>query len=238
MSLSADAIASNLASVRARMAAAAAAAGRDAEEIRLIAVSKKMSADDVAAAIAAGQNSFGENTLQDAASKQASIDTSVTDWHFIGHLQSNKAKLVAQSFDWLHTLDSPQLAKRLSDNRPDPTGPLRVLLQVNIARDPAKYGLLPEAVFGMTDELLQAGYPGIALCGLMTIGLRQTSDQQRRAEFAALRELAVECARRFGDEYFTELSMGMSDDFEIAILEGATMIRVGSAIFGPRPAPV
>jgi len=90
----------------------------------------------------------------------------------------------------------------------------------------------------MTEELLQAGYPGIALRGLMTIGLRQASDQQRRAEFVALRELAVECARRFGDEYFTELSMGMSDDFEIAILEGATMIRVGSAIFGPRPAPV
>ena len=238
MSLSPTAIAGNLAAVRARITAAAAAVGRDAAKIRLIAVSKKMSPEDVSAAIAAGQHRFGENTLQDAARKQASMQTPDTEWHFIGHLQSNKAKAVAHSFDWLHTLDSLKLARRLSEHRPVSTSPLQVLLQVNVARDPAKFGLLPEAVVELSDQLLEANYPGIKLCGLMTIGLRGASDPQRRAEFVALRELAEECAERFGTEYFTELSMGMSEDFELAIREGATMVRVGSAIFGPRAGPV
>ncbi|NNJ93230.1 MAG: YggS family pyridoxal phosphate-dependent enzyme [Halobacteria archaeon] len=235
MSLSADAIAGNIRSVRERIQGAASAAGRDAAEIRLIAVSKQMPARSVVAAIAAGQQSFGENAVQDAATRQALIDAPGTDWHFIGHLQSNKAKAVAGHFDWLHTLDSIRLAKRLSDSRPDAAGPLRVLLQVNVARDPDKFGLVPDAVYGVTEDLLQAGHPGIELCGLMTIGQRRATEHQRRAEFIALRELAADCADRFGARYFTELSMGMSDDFETAIEEGATMVRVGSAIFGPRP---
>jgi pyridoxal phosphate enzyme (YggS family) len=235
MSLSADAIARNIRSVRERIRTAATAVGRETADIRLVAVSKKMSAECIAAAIAAGQQSFGENTLQDAETKQALIDEPGTDWHFIGHLQSNKAKAVAANFDWLHTLDNLKLAKRLSDNRPDPARPLRVLLQVNIARDPDKFGLMPDAVYGMTEDLLQAGHPGIRLCGLMTIGQRRATLSERRAEFSALRGLAANCADRFGTRYFNELSMGMSDDFEAAIEEGATMIRVGSAIFGPRP---
>ncbi|MGB5259611.1 MAG: YggS family pyridoxal phosphate-dependent enzyme [Gammaproteobacteria bacterium] len=235
MSLSADAIARNIQSVRERIHAAAAAVGRETADIRLIAVSKYMPAQCIAAAIAAGQRSFGENTLQDAATKQALIDEPGTDWHFIGHLQSNKAKAVAMHFDWLHTLDSLKLAKRLSDNRPDPARPLHVLLQVNIARDPAKFGLMPDAIYELTEGLLQAGYPGIELCGLMTIGQRRATLSQRCAEFSALRDLAAKCADRFGTRYFNELSMGMSGDFETAIKEGATMVRVGSAIFGPRP---
>ena len=147
-----------------------------------------------------------------------------------------KAKVVARHFDWLHTLDSLKLAQRLSDHRPESAKPLRVLLQVNVARDPDKFGLLPDAAFGMTEALLDSAHPGIELCGLMTIGQRRATDEQRRVEFSALRELADSCAERFGTQYFTELSMGMSDDFATAIEEGATMIRVGSAIFGPRPA--
>ena len=235
MSLSADAIAGNLRAVRERIRCAAGTAGRNAADIRLIAVSKQMPAESIAAAIAAGHRSFGENTLQDATTKQALIDAPGIDWHFIGHLQSNKAKDVARHFDWLHTLDSTRLAKRLSDNRPDAARPLRVLLQVNVARDPDKFGLMPDAVYRMTEDLLLAAHPGIELCGLMTIGQRTATEQQRRAEFIALREHAADCADRFGARYFAELSMGMSNDFETAIEEGATMVRVGSAIFGPRP---
>ena len=149
-------------------------------------------------------------------------------------LESTDHSIDSSHFDWLHTLHSAKLARRLSDHRPGSAEPLRVLLQVNVARDPDKFGLPPDAVFDMAETLLQADYPGIALRGLMTIGQRRASDDQRRAEFSMLRKLADDCTDRFGARYFTELSMGMSEDFEIAIEEGATMIRVGSAIFGPR----
>jgi pyridoxal phosphate enzyme (YggS family) len=234
MPLSADKIQQNIAVIRERIYQAAAASGRAVDDIRLIAVSKKMPADSVVAAIAAGQHCFGENTLQDAATKQALIDDPANEWHFIGHLQTNKARTVASCFDWLHTLDSLKLAKKLSASRPASSEAIKVLLQVNIASDPDKRGLAPDSVFGLVEELLQADYPGIDLRGLMTIGQRQATADQRRTEFAALRELGTDCAARFGAQFFGELSMGMSDDFEAAITEGATMVRVGSAIFGAR----
>jgi pyridoxal phosphate enzyme (YggS family) len=229
-----DAIAGNIERIRQRMDAAARTAGRSPDEIRLVAVSKRMPPESVAAAIAAGHRCFGENTLQDAMTKQQLIDDPAIEWHFIGHLQSNKAGAVAESFDWLHTLDSVKLAKKLAAHRPQQAAPLGVLLQVNIARDPAKYGLMPDAVADVTDTLLSTALPGIRLQGLMTIGQQGADDSQRRAEFAALRELAADCATRFGPQHFSELSMGMSDDFELAIAEGATMVRVGSSIFGSR----
>ena len=225
----------NIDTVHARMHAAAASSGRRMEDIRLVAVSKQMPVDSITAALAAGQRCFGENTLQEALAKQALLEDRDIEWHFIGHLQSNKAKNLAARFDWLHTLDSPKLAGRLSDNRPAGTDPLGVLLQVNVARDPHKYGLLPEAVTAMAEQLLTGNYPGIELRGLMTIGQRNATDDQRRTEFAALRKLGENCAARFGSRHFSELSMGMSNDYELAIAEGATMVRVGSGIFGPRP---
>ena len=234
MPLSASAIRQNIDAVRERIRQTAAAAGRQADEIRLIAVSKKMPAESVAAAIAAGQRCFGENTLQDAATKQSQIDDPATEWHFIGHLQSNKARAVAGHFDWLHTLDSLKLAGRVSAARPTDRDPLKALLQVNIAGDPQKHGLAPDAVFNLVEGLLAADNPGIDLRGLMTIGQRIATTDERRSEFAALRTLAEDCAQRFGERHFAELSMGMSDDFELAISEGATMVRVGSAIFGAR----
>ena len=234
MPLSASAIRQNIDAVRERIHQAAAAAGRQADEVRLIAVTKKMPPESVAAAIDAGQRCFGENTLQDAATKQALIDDPANEWHFIGHLQSNKARAIGEHFDWLHTLDSLKLAGRVSAARPADMDPLKVLLQVNIAGDPHKYGLTADAVFALVEGLLAADNPGIELRGLMTIGQRAATTDQRRAEFIALRTLAEECAQRFGKRRFTELSMGMSDDFELAISEGATMVRVGSAIFGPR----
>jgi pyridoxal phosphate enzyme (YggS family) len=227
-------ISSNLNAIRRRIQHAAATSGRDPDTIRLIAVSKYMPPVYVRQALLAGQHCFGENTLQDAQSKQALMDDPATEWHFIGHLQSNKAKHIPGNFDWLHTLDSLKLAKRLSDAATSATA-LRVLLQVNIADDPDKFGLPAATLFQFIDDLLRAGLSGIQLRGLMMIGHRDATVTQRRRDFSALYELGHKCAERFGAELFREYSMGMSGDFEDAIAEGATMIRVGSAIFGPRP---
>jgi pyridoxal phosphate enzyme (YggS family) len=235
MSLSASDIRINLGSVRERMRIAASAAGRNADDIRLVAVTKYMPPEYVQAAMSAGQHCFGENTLQDAFSKQALLDNPLNEWHFIGHLQSNKAKLIAVNFAWLHTLDSLKLANKLSASATPSQHTLNVLLQVNIANDPDKYGLPAASVYPFVEDLLEARLTGIRLRGLMTIGRRNDSLDQTRANFSALRKMAEACAERFDAQHFSELSMGMSNDFEIAIAEGATMIRVGSSIFGQRP---
>jgi pyridoxal phosphate enzyme (YggS family) len=235
MPLTTAEIRQNLEATRARIHAAAQVSGRTADDIRLIAVSKKMPSASVVSAIAAGQHCFGENTLQDTKTRQALIDDPGNEWHFIGHLQTNKARTVAGEFDWLHTLDSLKLASKLCAGTTDRTGALKVLVQVNVAHDPDKHGLQTVSLYRFIDELLRANLSGISLQGLMTIGHRSAMPDQRRTEFATLRELGMQCATRFGTEYFRELSMGMSDDFELAIIEGATMVRVGSAIFGERP---
>lgn len=217
------------------MRIAASAAGRNVDDIRLVAVTKYMPPEYVQAAMSAGQHCFGENTLQDALSKHALLDNPLNEWHFIGHLQSNKAKLIPVNFAWLHTLDSLKLARKLSASATRSERTLNVLLQVNIANDPDKYGLPSASVYPFVEDLLEAGLSGIRLRGLMTIGRRNESLDHARVNFAALRKLAEACAERFDDHHFTEISMGMSNDFEIAIAEGATMIRVGSSIFGQRP---
>ena len=237
MSLSSSDIENNLVSIRERMRIAAAEAGRDANDIRLVAVSKYMPPEYVQAAMAAGHHCFGENTLQDAHRKQKLLDDPLNEWHFIGHLQSNKAKAIPGKFAWLHTLDSIKLANKLSASAIHSGKTLNVLLQVNIAHDPDKFGLPAESVYPFVEELLHAGLTGIRLRGLMTIGHRHASRGEARATFTALRELAESCAQRFDAQHFSELSMGMSNDFELAIAEGATLIRVGSSIFGQRPAP-
>jgi pyridoxal phosphate enzyme (YggS family) len=234
MSSSTANISANLDAIRQRIRHAAETSGRDPGSIRLVAVSKYMPEDYVRQAMLAGQRCFGENTLQDAQSKQPLIDNPATEWHFIGHLQSNKAKHIPGNFDWLHTLDSLKLAKRLAAAT-SPATTLRVLLQVNIANDPDKFGLPASGLFRFIDELLQAGLSGIQLRGLMMIGHRDATVAERRKDFSALFELGQNCATRFGTELFSEYSMGMSGDSEDAIAEGATMIRVGTAIFGPRP---
>lgn len=236
VSLSASDIRNNLASVRERMRLAATAAGRDVNDIRLVAVTKYMPPEYVQAAMSAGQHCFGENTLQDAGSKQMLLEDPLNEWHFIGHLQSNKAKSIPANFAWLHTLDSLKLAGKLSASARRSDSTLNILLQVNIASDPDKFGLPVDSVSAFVEDLLHAGLAGIHLRGLMTIGRRHASPDETRANFAALRKLGEACAERFGAHRFSELSMGMSNDFEIAIAEGATMIRVGSSIFGQRPA--
>ena len=236
MSVSTSTIKINLENIRERMRIAATEAERNIDDIRLIAVTKYMPPEYVQAAMSAGQHCFGENTLQDAHSKQILLDDPANEWHFIGHLQSNKANSVAVNFTWLHTLDSLKLANKLSASATRSRSTLNVLLQVNIASDPDKFGLQAASIYPFIDDLLDAGLTGIRLRGLMTIGRRNDSLDQTRATFAALRKLSEACAQRFDAHRFSELSMGMSNDFEVAIAEGATMIRVGSAIFGQRPA--
>lgn len=226
----------NLEEVRERIRHAAAGAGRRAEEIRLIAVSKTMTAEQVRQAMAAGQHCFGESTVQDARTKQVLIDDPANEWHFIGHLQTNKAKYLPGNFCWLHTLDNLKLAQSLATRASRAGSVLNVLLQVNIAADPGKYGLPATALFRFAEALLAGDMAGIRVQGLMTIGRRVASPAERRRDFSGLRELGNACALRFGAERFSELSMGMSGDFEAAIAEGATMVRIGSAIFGARPA--
>lgn len=234
MTTSAEQLAHNLHVVRRRIAAAAGKAGRDPGEIRLIAASKTMPAGQVAQAMTAGQQDFGENYLQELLDKQELLGDRQPEWHFIGHLQSNKAKQAAGRFAWLHTLDNLRLAEKLSAAVPSAQQALNVLLQVNVANDPSKYGLMTDQVLPFAETLLNSSLPGIRLRGLMTIGRQAASRDERRAEFINLRELAGACGRSLGAGYFTELSMGMSDDFEMAIEEGATMVRIGSLIFGAR----
>lgn len=227
-------IAHNLAQVRAGIATAAAAVGRKPEEIRLIAVSKTLPPAYVAAAVAAGLGDFGENTLQDALTKIPAFADQPLTWHFIGHLQSNKAKLIPGNFAWLHSLDSASLAQRLSRVAPETGAPLQTLIEVNITRDAKKHGVLAEALFPLLDELLRAPLPGIALRGLMAIGPYPAGDAELRRAFAAVRKLRDTAAQRYSLPGFTELSLGMSGDYAAAIREGSTMVRIGTALFGAR----
>lgn len=227
-------IADNLARVRDAVAAAAAAAGRDPGAVRLIAVSKTHGVEALEAAIAADQRVFGESTVQEARAKLAHFAGRGLEWHFIGHLQSNKARFVPDSFAWLHSLDSLRLAQRLSRFADSAATPLNVLIEVNLAQDPRKHGVAPAGVFDLIEQLLVVPPPGLVLRGLMTIAPWPAAEPETRRTFAALRRLRDECVARFALPAFTELSMGMSGDFVEAIKEGSTMIRVGSAIFGER----
>jgi pyridoxal phosphate enzyme (YggS family) len=228
------AIRANLVAVREHIRQTADSVGRNPGDILLIAVSKQVASADIICAIDAGQRIFGESTVQDARSKLPLMQDPALEWHFIGHLQTNKAPHIPGNFAWLHTLDSLKLARKLSGHAEDSEVVVNTLLQVNIAEDPDKFGIPPGSVFTFVDELLKAGLKGIRLRGLMTIGRRGASVSECHRAFSGLRDLRDACAMRFGNEMFRELSMGMSGDYEIAIVEGSTMVRVGSAIFGDR----
>jgi hypothetical protein len=225
-------IAANLEHVRTRIAAAAAQAGRAADDITLIAVSKTHPAQAVAAARRAGQLVFGESTTREALPKIAALHAPDLAWHFVGHLQSNKARFIPGNFQWLHSLHSVTLAQRLA--RQAPQAALNALIEVNITGDAAKHGIAPAELPVLVDALLKENLPALALRGLMTIGPHPASETESREAFACLRALRDDCVARFALPDFTELSMGMSGDYEAAIKEGATMLRIGSAIFGKR----
>ncbi len=226
-------ITNNLQTVRKRVAAAAVATGRDPSEVMLLAVSKGQPMSAIRRAVAAGQRDFGENYLQDAIAKIDGLANPDLSWHFIGHLQSNKTREVAARFAWVHTVDSVRIARRLSDQRPPEAAPLNICLQVRIGDETTKFGVQP----GQARELAAAVKPlgGVRLRGLMCIPPPAPDPTMQRAQFARLRTL-YETLRDDGFEMDT-LSMGMSADLEAAIAEGATIVRVGTAIFGRREVP-
>jgi PLP dependent protein len=221
-----------LQSVRARITRAAEAAGRDPQSVRLLAVSKLQPASMVRAVSAAGQREFGENYVQEGIDKiEALADVPGLGWHFIGQLQGNKTREVAERFDWVHTVDRERIAARLSAQRPHHAPPLQVLLQVSLAEEPGKGGVTAGQVPALAGVV--SALPGLRLRGLMCIPPPVADPQAQRVPFRQLREL-LEQLNAAGHALDT-LSMGMSDDLEAAVLEGSTLVRVGTAIFGPRP---
>jgi pyridoxal phosphate enzyme (YggS family) len=224
-------IALNLQAVHARIAAACAQAGRNPTQVALLAVSKFQPAEAVRAAYAAGQRAFGENYVQEGVDKIAAlVGLPGLEWHCIGPLQSNKTRLVAEHFDWAHGVDRLKIAERLSAQRPAGKPPLNVCIQVNIDGGASKSGVAPAGALALAQAV--HGLPGLRLRGLMTIP-DPAPPAQMRAVHARARQL-LDALRAAGLPLDT-LSMGMSADLEAAIAEGATLVRVGTAIFGERP---
>ena len=223
--------------VRERVARACAAAGRDVQGVTLLAVSKTQPAQAVREALAAGQQAFGENYVQEALEKIGELAEwrSRLQWHLIGPLQSNKTRLVAEAFDWVHTVDRLKIAQRLSEQRPPRLGPLQVCLQVNVSGEASKSGVAPAELPELARAV--AALPGLRLRGLMSIPEPTADPAAQRAPHRALRELLA--GLREQGLALDTLSMGMSADLEGAVAEGSTLVRVGTAIFGersPRPA--
>lgn len=223
-------IAQNLAQVHAQIQAACQAAGRPSGSVQLLAVSKTWGADAVRAAYAAGQIAFGENYIQEAVDKITALRDLPLVWHCIGPIQSNKTRLVAEHFDWVHSIDRLKIAQRLSEQRPEHLPPLQVCIQVNVDGGANKSGVSPQDLSALAQAV--AALPRLQLRGLMTIPEPAETDAQMRAVHRQAKEL-FEQLRSQGLPLDT-LSMGMSADLAAAIVEGSTMVRVGTAIFGQR----
>jgi pyridoxal phosphate enzyme (YggS family) len=233
-----SAIKTGLQAVRARIAAAAAAAGRRPEDVELVAVTKTFPADAVMEAVRCGQRVFGENYAQEGVAKMLAVrehlsaSEQVLVWHFIGPIQSNKTRLIAEHFDWVQSVDRFNVAQRLSQQRPQQLPELQLCIQVNISGEDSKHGIAPAAVAELAQQVCEL--PRVRLRGLMAIPEPAATPERGRQQLHALSELK-QAAGRLGLALDT-LSMGMSDDLEAAIAEGATMVRIGRAIFGERAA--
>ena len=224
------AIDKNLQAVRGRISQAAQTAGRDPATVRLLAVSKTHPPAAIEAAHAAGQRAFGENYVQEALDKMDALRLPGLEWHMIGPLQSNKTRPVAERFDWVHTVDREKVARRLSQARPAGMAPLNVLVQVNVSGEDTKSGVPTREAADLARAV--AGMPGLSLRGLMAIPEPTDDLAVQRARFAEVRA-CFEALRAQGLPIDT-LSMGMTHDMESAIAEGATLVRIGTAIFGAR----
>ncbi len=220
----------NLASVQQRIETAAKDAARVRSEIRLLAVSKTRTAQEIIAAYQAGQTAFGENYVAEAMRKIETLSDYLLEWHYIGAIQSNKTRLIATNFAWVHTLTSSKHAKRLDEQRPAELPPLNLCIQVNISHEQSKGGVDESDVLPLAREIIQFGR--VKLRGLMAIPAPTGDFEKQRKNFSILRKLK-EKLQSEGIELDT-LSMGMSADMEAAIAEGATIVRIGTAIFGPR----
>ena len=220
----------NLNVVKDLLRSAALEAGRDPASVRLLAVSKKQPVEKIREVAACGQHDFGENFVQEGVAKiEALADLDLT-WHFIGHLQSNKTRIVAEYFDWVHTIDKLKTARRLSQQRPDDLPPLNVCLQVNVDDEESKSGVAPAAVPELAAACTEL--PGLRLRGLMCLPAIRDDFEDQRRPFAELRKLR-DRVRQAGVEMDT-LSMGMTADYRAAIFEYATIVRIGTALFGAR----
>ena len=230
-------IANNLQQVHARIARACAEAGRPVQSVTLLTVSKTFGADAVRVAVAAGEHRFGENYVLEGVEKIGALvglrtpAGNVLEWHLIGPLQSNKTRVVAEHFDWVHSVDRLKIAQRLSEQRPVHLAPLQVCLQVNISGEASKGGAHPDEVPALAHAV--AALPRLVLRGLMAIPEPAADLTAQRAPHRALRELLARL-QADGLTAIDTLSMGMSTDLEAAVMEGATIVRVGSAIFGAR----
>jgi len=220
----------NLRKIRDLLAESAIEAKRDPATVKLLAVSKKQPLEAILEAAADGQRDFGENYVQEGLDKIAAAGSDDLVWHFIGHLQSNKTRAVAEHFDWVHTIDRLKVAKRLSAQRPPSLGPLNVCLQVDIDNEASKSGAPVDAIPGLARDVV--GLDNVRLRGLMCLPRQRNGFEAQREPFRRMRELA-DAVRADGIDIDT-LSMGMSGDFRAAIFEGATIVRVGTAVFGPR----
>ena len=217
----------NIAKVAARIREAAQAVGREPATVGLLAVSKTQPAAAIRDAFASGLRDFGENYLQEALDKQAELDDLPLTWHFIGPIQSNKTKAIAEHFDWVHSVDRLKIAQRLSDQRSAELPPLNICLQVNVSGEASKSGCAPQEVQQLARAI--TALPRLRLRGLMCIPAPSEDPAEQRAAFARLRQLRDELALDLDT-----LSMGMSQDLEAAIAEGATWVRIGTALFGAR----
>ena len=226
-------IGDNLQAVRRRIEAAAHAYGRQPGEIRLLAVSKTFDAGAIAAAMACGQHTFGENYVKEALEKIAALPNQGIEWHFIGPLQSNKTRAIAENFAWVHSVDRAKIAERLSAARPAHIAPLQICMQVNIGGEDTKSGVAPADAAALARVI--AGLPRLKLRGLMAIPPPTSDFVQQRRHFAVLRELKEQLAHE--RVMLDTLSMGMSADLEAAVAEGATLVRIGTSIFGERHVP-
>ena len=226
-------IADNLHAVRARIAQACTAAGRPVDAVQLLAVSKTFGPDAVQQAFDAGQRAFGENYVQEGADKAAELAALDLEWHFIGPLQSNKTRPVAGAFHWVHSIDRLKIAERLSAQRDVHLPPLNVCIQVNVSGEDSKSGVAPDALPALAQAV--AALPRLRLRGLMCIPEPTDDEALLRSRFATLRKLKDALVAE--GLALDTLSMGMSHDIEAAIAEGATIVRVGTAIFGARNYP-
>ncbi len=220
----------NLRKIRDLLAETAENAGRGRDSVRLLAVSKKQPVAAILEAASAGQRDFGENQVVEGIDKITEIADPELTWHFIGHLQTNKTRPVAEHFSWVHSVDRLKTARRLSEQRPDDLGDLNICIQVNVDEEASKSGASPDEVGDLAAAIAQL--PRLRLRGLMCLPAIRDDFEGQRQPFRRLRELADEL-RNAGIPIDT-LSMGMSDDFRAAVFEGSTIVRIGTAVFGPR----
>ena len=215
------------------IASATKACGRNSHDVQLLAVSKTKPAEMIREAWQSGQRAFGENYVQEGVDKvQGLSDLKDIEWHFIGPIQSNKSRLVAENFQWVHSVDRLKIARRLSEQRPEHLPPINICLQVNIDSESTKSGLKPDEVLETAKTVIRM--PQVILRGLMAIPTPSSNPEQQRKPFIAMKKLLENLQEHFPNEPLDTLSMGMSSDLAVAIAEGSTIVRIGTAIFGAR----